>query len=138
MNILTLFLLYQVIGIILIIFAAICESVMDTLIFHYTRSKFIKKQNELFWNPKESWKNKYKEDLETPKFIGSTTLFVFTTDAWHLFKFLRNVLIFCGIPLVAFFSVSVINLFILLLLSRLMYGLFFTYYYRYYSNKKIF
>ena len=37
-----------------------------------------------------SWKNKYKEDEKTPKFFGSTTFFVFLTDAWHLFKFVKN------------------------------------------------
>jgi hypothetical protein len=43
-----------------------------------------------FWNPRESWKNKWKiqGDIITgyERFWGSSTIFVFLTDAWHLFK----------------------------------------------------
>jgi len=48
--------------------------------------------NEYFWDNRVSWENKYKrgEDGEllqplTPKFWGSTSFFVATTDAKHLF-----------------------------------------------------
>jgi len=68
---------------------------MDKLNFHYGCSIFGRNKKtfpELFWNSEVSWKNKYKcGDIGTPKFLGSTTIFVFCTDGWHLFKFFRNV-----------------------------------------------
>lgn len=129
------YLILQLIGIVLVIFSSICESVMDTLQFHYERSVFLKKQNQKFWNPNISWKNKYKKDLKTPKFIGSTTIFVFTTDAWHLYKFFRNLLIFIGLPLIAFTAINVFNLILAIFLARVLFGLFFTHYLYKYSNK---
>jgi hypothetical protein len=76
----------------LVIASALCNGICDTLQFHYTNSRYAQ-MNERFWNPKMSWVNKYKHDEEgnlvkplQPKFLGSTTWFVFTTDAWHLFK----------------------------------------------------
>lgn len=44
--------------------------------------------NDQFWNPALSWKNKYKNNdpAQGPKFVGSTNVFVFTTDAYHLLR----------------------------------------------------
>ena len=61
------------------------NAIMDTLMFHYHISVF-KRFKAIFWNPEISWKNKYKDDLKTPKFLFSTTMLVWVTDAWHLFK----------------------------------------------------
>ena len=39
-----------------------------------------------FWDARTSWTLKYKDyyhDPKTPRFWGSTTLFVALTDAWH-------------------------------------------------------
>ena len=36
-----------------------------------------------FWDIKISWLNKYKSDRETPRFPGSTTVFVAWTDGFH-------------------------------------------------------
>lgn len=70
--------------------ATASNAVMDTLVHHYKGSVF-EKLNPLFWNPAESWKNKYKNGDHTKgaKFPGSTTIFVFLTDAWHFFKFIQ-------------------------------------------------
>lgn len=76
--------------IIFLVIAAICKAVKDTVEFHYDYSIFAK-CNTKYWNPLTSWRNKYKEDLKTPKFWGSTTIFVMFTDAWHLFDFLQLV-----------------------------------------------
>ena len=67
--------------------AAFCKGIMDTLQFHYYSSSFADR-DPLFWNPKESWKNKYKngDPDQGPKFLFSTTWLVFLTDAWHLFQ----------------------------------------------------
>lgn len=76
--------------IILPIIVGLMEGLMDKINFHYEGSIFSKFNNQNFYDPYLSWKNKYKEDLKTPKFIGSTTIFVFLTDAWHFFKWLKN------------------------------------------------
>ena len=45
--------------------SAISESIMDKIQFHYDKSIFsTEKYNQLFWNPIESWKNKWKDDLK--------------------------------------------------------------------------
>jgi hypothetical protein len=83
---------------ILIYLSGCANGIMDTLQFHYKGSIF-EKLNEYFWNPAKSWVNKYKHlngELIKPlaaKFPGSITWLVFTTDAWHLFKFIYNGLI---------------------------------------------
>lgn len=44
--------------------------------------------NDQFWNPAVSWTNKYKnhDPKQGPKFFGSTNLFVYTTDAYHMLR----------------------------------------------------
>jgi hypothetical protein len=109
----------------LIIFSAVSEAIMDKLNFHYEKSIFSnnEKYNQLFWNPIESWKNKWKEDLKTEKFLGSSTLFVFTTDAWHLFKFFKNTSLFISLGLIGFISYNPI---IIAIIARILYGILFT------------
>jgi hypothetical protein len=70
--------------------AGLCNGVMDTLQFHFGASRLAGRKDR-FWNPRISWKNKYKQgnpDLGA-RFPGSTTVFVFVTDAWHLFQFFQ-------------------------------------------------
>ena len=71
--------------------AGVAEAVMDILQFKFMESVF-KNKNQMFWNPQLSWQNKWKDGCPKfgPKFFGSTTVFVFVTDAWHLFKWVRN------------------------------------------------
>lgn len=72
------------------------DGVKDTLSFHYNQSIFYKAKNQQFWNPDISWRNKYKKGdaAQGPKFFLSTSVFSFTTDAWHLSKFIGvNVLL---------------------------------------------
>ena len=74
---------------IFMIIAGIFNAIMDTLSFRYNKSIFSKyPKYENFLNPEKSWLNKYKNndpDLG-PKFFGSTTFLVWTTDLWHLSK----------------------------------------------------
>jgi hypothetical protein len=44
--------------------------------------------NDQFWNPALSWQNKYKNGdcNQGAKFAGSTDIFAFTTDAYHLLR----------------------------------------------------
>ena len=72
-----------------IVVAAICVSIMDVVQFHFYESIF--KNFPKFCNPEISWKNKYKEGTTTSKFFGSTTFLVWTTDLWHLAKFIAIV-----------------------------------------------
>lgn len=115
----------SILSFLLIIFSGISESIMDKLNFHFEKSIFSNKDKykQIFWNPIESWKNKWKDDLKTERFIGSSTLFVFTTDAWHLFKFFRNTSLFIGLGLIAFVTYNPI---IMVIIARVLYGLSFT------------
>lgn len=134
--------IFILLGIILVGIAGIAEAVMDKLIFHYEISIFEKLKNKKYWNPKISWENKYKEDLKTPKFIGSTTIFVFLTDAWHFFKFIRTLLLFIGLIIIGFntsvlilcFSYGILIDILLVLvfpiIARIVFGLLFQYFFK--------
>ena len=120
--------LLTILGILLVIAASISEAIMDTIQFHYERSIFKLnpiKYNPLFWDASISWRNKYKENSMTePKFYGSKTIFVFLTDAWHFFKFLRNLFLFIGLPLL---GIGSLNIIIAVVIARVLYGLVFTF-----------
>lgn len=76
--------------ILLVTFAAIANASMDVLQFKYDKTIFKKLKNQNWWNPKFSHLNKYKNNdpSQGPKFWGSTTYFVFFTDAWHFSQFI--------------------------------------------------
>ena len=120
--------LLTILGMLFIVVASISEAIMDTVQFHYEKSIFKHnpiKYNQLFWDASISWKNKYKENSTTePKFYGSTTIFVFTSDAWHFFKFLRNLFLFIGLPLLGIGSMNIITA---VVIARVIYGLVFTF-----------
>ena len=75
------------IGLLLVLLSAIAKAIMDVIQFKYYDSIF-KEGNSYFWNPSLSWFNKYKnlDPKQGPKFFLSTTILVWTTDAWHLFQ----------------------------------------------------
>ena len=113
-----------IIGILLVIASAISESIMDKIQFHFKKSIFSGEGfNQLFWNPDISWKNKWDSTLKKPKFFLSTTMLVFTTDAWHFFKFVRNTMLFIGLPVMC---LSGINILVVIASARIAYGLAFT------------
>ena len=72
----------------------------ETLKFHYSdfRTTF-PKANPNYWNPEISWKNKYKDGnyMMGPRYFGSTTFLVWTTDGYHLMRFSRNTMFFCTV-----------------------------------------
>lgn len=84
-----------------IILAAICNAVMDVLFTRYNSSVFFRLMNPHFWNPHKSWINKWAQPYPpfTERFRFSSTLLVFLTDGWHLFKAF----------MIAFFILSVVN-----------------------------
>ena len=70
-----------------IITAGMAKGVSDTLQFHYGTSVFASFQNEQWWNPEMSWKNKYRDyDAGDTReaYLFSRSLLVWRTDAWHL------------------------------------------------------
>ena len=116
--------LFTILGLILVAASAVAESIMDKIQFHFDRSIFSQaKYKQTFWDPTKSWVNKWKDDLKTERFVGSSTIFVFTTDAWHLCKFYRNTFLFIGLPLLSFGSLNIIWA---ALIARVVYGLVFT------------
>lgn len=109
----------------LIAFAGVSEAIMDKVQFHYDKSIFSDpKYKQIFWNPDLSWVNKWKDSsAREEKFAGSSTIFVFTTDAWHLFKFYRNSALFVGLPLL---FLNPMHIIISMVIARIIYGLSFT------------
>ena len=65
--------------------AGVAKAGMDTIQHHYKQSIFRTSSDQQFWDPKYSWKNKYKQGnvLSGEAFPGSTTIFVGFTDGWH-------------------------------------------------------
>ena len=117
--------LLTILGLLFVVAASIAEAIMDKTQFHYDKSIFSQdKYKQTFWNPNLSWVNKWKDNSgKEEKFLGSSSIFVFTTDAWHLFKFFRNTFLFIGLPLLSFGSMNII---LAAILARIIYGLVFT------------
>lgn len=66
------------------------DGTIESISFHYQsgfKSRFPNANNQ-FWNPELSWRNKYKngDPAQGPKFTGSTTVFAFTGDAYHMLR----------------------------------------------------
>jgi len=66
----------------------------DYLQFHY-------EGKSQFWQPDISWKNKWKngDPAQGEKFPGSSTLFVCTTDGWHMCNMIHKTAIVGAITL---------------------------------------
>ena len=93
--------LFLILSTIFVLVSSASESVMDKVQYQWYKSIFsvnTKMFYENFWNPYFSWKNKYSNSkTKEPKFFGSTSIFVFLTDGWHLFKFFKNLSIFLSL-----------------------------------------
>jgi hypothetical protein len=130
-----------IIGIILVSIAGVSKAIMDNLQFHFNRSIFKfnpVKYNQQFWDPTLSWQNKYKEGSMTePKFFGSTSYFVFITDAWHLFQMFMFICLFTGIAITAFYSGSFIFMILKVIILRLFFGGVFTLFFNRFLNVKV-
>lgn len=91
-------LLLLIIPIVLYSLSGIVDAAMDTLSHHFNTSIF-SRLDPYFWNPTVSWKNKYVDRDPTKDYIKWTiigfkvTKPVQITDAWHFFKFIREVFI---------------------------------------------
>lgn len=102
------------------------DAVMDKIQFHYNKSIFKNFKNQQFWDPKLSWINKWKNGNKKngEKFLFSSTLFVFTTDAWHLAKFFRNFCIVVSMFLFIYLPTNPTSIFYLVL-GRVLWGVVF-------------
>ena len=116
-------------SLLLVFISGMFEGVMDTLNFHYKRFEKKHKVKDKFWNPEYSWLNKYDSFMK-PKFIGSTTVFVFLTDGWHLMKWLRNVALFTGIGLSLFYTLDFKMCIVLYMINRLGFVVIYNWFYR--------
>jgi hypothetical protein len=122
----------------LLAFSCSCRAVKDKLSHHYSTSVFSSKEfNPLFWNPNESWKNKWKNGskAEGEKFLFSSTALVWTTDAWHLFSALELAGIHLALA-VALSLVLPINILLIGISIKVIYAIFFNLYYDILLNKR--
>lgn len=90
----------------LVLFSAgLMNGTMDSLQFHFARTPFsdATRFDQQFWNPAQSWRNKYREGNPQlgERFPGSSSVFVLTTDAWHLAK---SVMLLCFVLAVVIFQ----------------------------------
>jgi len=78
------------ISILLMIFAGVCNSFMDVLKTRFNKSVFLGKKPSSWIDPAMSWPNKWKngDKSQGERFLGSSTVFVWLTDLWHLCKML--------------------------------------------------
>lgn len=93
----------SIIQLILLVVAGLSMAIMWTLQFHYSVSIFSKFPK---MNPETSWKNKYKngDPKQGAKFFLSTTLFAWTTDAFHFFQMIMLNAIFISMALTTHIS----------------------------------
>jgi len=75
--------------------AAICNAIMDNILFHYYKSIFKNSRFQQWANPDHSWMNKWKNGdiTQGEKFLGSSTVFVWITDLWHFSQSLMLIFI---------------------------------------------
>ncbi|MBC8173372.1 MAG: hypothetical protein H7X71_05630 [Chitinophagales bacterium] len=77
----------------IVFFAGVCDGLSQTLYAHYpTFDQTFPDANNQFWDPAISWKNKYQngDPAQGERFPGSSTIFVFSTDAYHLLRTLNK------------------------------------------------
>ena len=117
----------------LLVIAGAANGVMDRIQHHYYTVP--ESWNEQFWNPKESWRNKWKDGDHTKgeKFLFSSTFLVGLTDGWHLMKSIMLSAIALSITLlltVDLFSSNIVNKIIIFFVVRTLFGLGFRLFYR--------
>jgi hypothetical protein len=68
------------------------DGTAEALKWHYDVVDMRFNLNDQYWNPQVSYVNKYAGGITAngPKFPGSTTYFVWTTDGYHMARMVRN------------------------------------------------
>ena len=117
--------IYSIIGTCLLISAS-GKAVMDSIRSCICTTVFRKWEGNKWIDPAVSWLNKYKNNdpKQGPKFIGSTTVFVFVTDLWHFsqFIFLR---FFFSIPILYSFCHPIISWVVDYFIMSVIFGILF-------------
>jgi hypothetical protein len=109
---------------ILIILSGLSKAVTDKLQFHYSESIFSRFDNQQWWNPAISWKNKWKngDSKYGERFFLSSTILVFVTDAWHFFQAIKHVFYFTAIVLyVPIFKFAIIDFVLLYVVHNIVF-----------------
>ncbi len=77
-----------------LVLAGVANGTHETLQHHYSASVFPEpgEKGYVFWSPKISWTRKYTHwpDDQTPAYFGAKNVLVWTTDGYHLTKFLYH------------------------------------------------
>jgi len=122
------------ISILFLILAAVSSAVCDTLKSTFSTSIF-SKLNPKFWDPNVSWVNKWAVGSTTKeRFLGSSTIFVFVTDAYHLFK---EIMILGICFAIATDYIWIVNTFVNGLILMAVWGISFQIAYVLFNKKKI-
>lgn len=87
-------LILKILSILFFILAAICNALMNTIQFHWSKFRWKDKVDVIWWDPRISWCNKYidgdiNKGLRYKSWLGWVSNF---TDAWH---FLKMIMILC-------------------------------------------
>jgi MFS family permease len=117
----------------LVIVAGAANGFMDRLQHHY--GTIPDSLDEQFWNPKESWRNKWKNGDHTQgeKFLFSSTLLVALTDGWHMTKEIMLSALALSIALslnLVFIDNEFVNNLLLFIAIRVLFGIGFKILYR--------
>lgn len=118
---------------ILIFISSIARAISNKIQFHYHQSVF---RDKKWFNPLTSWKNKWKLDKDgnviiingkqKENFLGSSTIFVLFTDAWHLFESISKYTLIGAFVTWAYFSLVWWWILILIAIMIITFHIFFT------------
>jgi hypothetical protein len=125
---------------VLLVIAGVADAIRDVLDHRFEESKF-KNLNPRFWNRILSGENKWKDGKREngERFFLSSSLLVFTTEAWHLFKMIYIVSFSVAFMLIGTQCNNIWMLFLLWVAARfVVFGLVFTFVYKYLKNESLF
>lgn len=116
----------------LIWIASAAKATQDILAHKFSWSVF-RNLNDKWWDPTWSWRNKYKYNNPSlgEKFLFSTNILVFLTDAWHFFQWVHNMALWSALAVIGWNAceLQLIGFLLILLSARIMYGVVFQLFY---------
>lgn len=108
---------------ILVLFAGVCEAIVEALYHTDIRSSMAFK-NENFWNPHRIEHSKYLSDNVTPRFKWSNTHLAFLTNATPLFKTLGNLSVLLIITLLYFATPNLAVFLFFIIVTKVISGVY--------------